>query len=110
MYDIALLRFGTPYSLDGVNNSIYVLAEAFMELGCRVVLLGGYGVPTYRLTDAFDVDRIPEVYTLAKKSSFNRLRLWWLWIRRGAKLIEELAPDIIIANGVIPTQISVLEC
>lgn len=100
---ITLLRFGSPLNPDGVNNSIYILAEGFAKLGHKVTIIGGSGDirNTNELTRVFDVDKVPEIRTLTNKRD-NRLALWFKWIRKGCRLIRELKPDIIIANGVIP--------
>jgi len=97
-----MLRFGNPYSLDGVNNSIYILAEAFIKLGHEPMVIGGFTDDTgkERLRKVFDVEKVPEVQALTKSS--NRLALWTAWLRNGTKLIIDLEPDIVISNGVIP--------
>ncbi len=100
---ITLLRFGSPFNPDGVNNSIYILAEGFAKLGHKVTVVGGFGVieSTNELIGVFDVNEVPEVRTLIDRCC-NRLILWFKWIKDGIKLVRELEPDIIIANGVIP--------
>lgn len=100
---VVLLRFGSPFNPDGVNNSIYVLAERLVKLGCKVSIIGGFGATenTEELIKVFDIDKVPEVRTLANKCS-SRLTLWFKWIKEGARLLRELEPDIIIANGIIP--------
>lgn len=101
---IVLLRFGSPYGPDGVNNSIYILAEAFMKLGHEPVILGGFGMHPGEdmLTNVFDVEKVPNITTLSEKEPHFRALLWLNWFKKGSKIINELAPDIIIANGIIP--------
>jgi len=98
-----MLRFGCPYSPDGVNNSIYILAVAFLKLGHEPIVIGGFTTDASRkerLYEAFDVEKVPEVQVLAKSS--NRLVLWMAWFKKSTKLIRDLEPDIVISNGVIP--------
>jgi len=96
-----MLRFGDPYSPDGVNNSIYILAEALLKLRHEPIIVGGFSTSREkRLHEVFDVEKVPEVQTLTKSSI--RLVLWMAWFRKGTKLIRDLEPDIVISNGVIP--------
>jgi len=101
---ILLLRFGCPYAFDGVNNSIFVLAEALLELGHRVIVLGGImsqDIDVSNLRSIFDVNVVPGVRVIEERRVL-RLKLWFKWFKDGVRIIKELCPDMIVANGVIP--------
>jgi len=101
---ILILRLGSPYQLDGVNNSIYILAETFMMLKHEPIVIGGFGdYPSKNsLTRVFDVKEVPNIVTLSKGKPHVRLLLWLHWLRNGGKIIKNFNPDIIITAGVIP--------
>lgn len=98
---IFLLRFSCPYAFDGVNNFIFVLSEAFLELGCRVIVLGGIRSQDIDVSKVFDVNVIPEVRVIEERRT-SRLKLWLKWSKNGVRIIKDYNPDMIIANGVIP--------
>ena len=88
---ILLLRFSCPYAFDGVNNSIFILAEAFSELGHRAVVLGGtrfQDIDTSNLRSVFDVDVVPEVRVIEKRR-VSCLKLWLKWFKDGARIIKD---------------------
>lgn len=96
---------------DGINMSIFALAQAYLRDGHEVWVLGGDGGDPSRLAALYAVERLPTVETmnLPRDVRYNGMSVGWLL--KGRSRLTALEPDAIICHdGPFPFAITAPNC
>lgn len=96
---------------DGINMSIFALAQEYLRKGHQVHVLGGDGDDAGELADVYAVAELPAVETvnLPRDVRYNGMSLGWLL--RGRQRISGLSPDVVICHdGPFPFRIATPNC
>jgi glycosyltransferase involved in cell wall biosynthesis len=89
---------------DGINISIFSLADALLALGHRVTMVSSTASDAVRLQELYGLRRVPDVVALSDRQGWDGSyrRLMTPWIRRGSQMVNRLKPDLVIVNGALP--------
>ena len=89
---------------DGINISIFSLADALLGRGHRVTMVSSTVSDAARLAELYGLRRVPDVVALSDRQGWDGSyrRLMTPWIRRGRQMVNRLGPDLIIVNGALP--------
>jgi len=101
--NVAIIKTDSVYTLNGPNNFIYVLSEALIKLGCKVTIIGGFGLgDPIKIREYFDVEKIPFIITLSSRKELKGIKKRVLWLSKGLRIIGHISPNLIITNAYMP--------
>ena len=98
-----MTRFGSATYVDGVNVFIWELSEALINDGVEVYVISGYNVNKRYVKNLFDIDELPRTVSLCSETCpKSRIREGLLWFCKGSRILNKIAPDMLIINGAVP--------
>ncbi len=97
---------------DGINISIFSLADALHDAGHRVTMLSATATDPRRVRELYGVRNLPAIRSLSSHRGWDGSyrRLFGPWLRRGRRTVDALAPDFIIINGALPLRFGAPSC
>jgi glycosyltransferase involved in cell wall biosynthesis len=109
---VVIAQVGSALTEGGIPQFIFELSSALIKDGNEAYVISGREVPKTQITikEMFGVEKLPKVLpllevqteTLSGKLDRDMMKEFLLWLSHGSQLLEEIAPDMIIANGAVP--------
>jgi glycosyltransferase involved in cell wall biosynthesis len=95
---------------DGINIFLFSLAEALLEGGHEVTVVGSAWTDEAKVHEFYPLRLWPRVVSLGEHRSVHYLRSLRAWMTRGKQVIRGLKPDMVILNGAVPVRFDALTC
>jgi glycosyltransferase involved in cell wall biosynthesis len=97
---------------DGINISIFSLADALQADGHRVTMVSATESDPARLRELYGIRNVPSICSLSSRRGWDGSyrRLFGPWLRRGRRAVDALAPDLVIVNGALPLRFQAPSC
>jgi glycosyltransferase involved in cell wall biosynthesis len=106
---IVFTKVGSVLNVNGINFFIFELSNALIKAGHKVDVISAFEEESdgISIKDLFDVERFPTIRTFGRSRNYKSWmkesrREPLLWLSRGSLFLREIAPDMLIANGVVP--------
>ena len=99
---IAIIRREHLDVPDGINIFIFALADELIRQQYNVLAISSFEVNEKKIKKYFRFENYPKTLSLNSKSKMSYLSLAFLWLTKGRKFINQLKPNMIILNGILP--------
>ena len=97
---------------DGINISIFSLAQELIGSGHEVTMVSTGSNNEQKIRDLYQMKRYPAVVSLTDNPSIDASygRAIMAWYRAGRGVVERLRPDLVIINGSVPFAFDAVSC
>jgi glycosyltransferase involved in cell wall biosynthesis len=95
---------------DGINIFLFSLAEALLEGGHEVTVVGSAWTDEAKVREFYPLRRWPRIVSLGEHRSVHYLQSLRAWMTKGKRIIRSLQPDMVILNGAVPLRFDALTC
>jgi glycosyltransferase involved in cell wall biosynthesis len=92
---------------DGINSFLYAIIEALLEQGHEIHLAGSGQPQLQEIHQRFPCQFYPRFWAVGDGGPYGWKKDIPIWFRHWPRLVQQVQPDRIVVNGVIPRRNSV---